>query len=96
MITTRIAAALAAGALSVGILAGSAGTIALRDGTAPQTADWTAHMSQMGSMVSVMAGQGGMMGGQTGIGSGMMTPSASGMPGWMQQHHGGSSQAPGR
>lgn len=93
MITTRIAAALAASALLVGILAGSAGTIVLRDTTTPQAVDWTAHMSQMGSM---MSGQGGMMSGQTGIGSGMMVPTASGMPGWMQQHHGGSSQTPTR
>lgn len=42
MITTRIAAAFAASALAIGILAGSAGTIVLRDAAAPQTADWTA------------------------------------------------------
>jgi hypothetical protein len=57
MITTRIAAAIAAGALSVGILAGSAGAIVLREAMAPRTVDWTAHISQMGSMSSMMGGQ---------------------------------------
>lgn len=82
MITTRIVAALAAGALAVGILAGSAGTIVLREATNPNTVDLTAQMSQMGSMMSMMSGFGGMMSGQTGMG-----PAASRMPGSMQQHH---------
>ena len=97
MITTRIAAAFAAGALAVGILVGSAGAILAREAIVPQASDWTAHMSQMGSMMSMMAGQGGMMNGQNGTGStapgGMMNgqnvtgPAASAMPDWMQQHH---------
>jgi hypothetical protein len=93
MITTRIAAAFAAGALAVGILAGSAGTIVLRDATAPQTVDWTAQMSQMGSMMNgsggMMDGSGGMMNGSGGMmnGSGGTGPAASTMPSWMQQHH---------
>jgi len=93
MITTRLAATFAAGALAVGILAGSAGTIVARDATTPQASDGSAHMSQMGSMMSMMAGQGGMMSGQTGTGSGMMNgqngmgPAASAMSDSMQQHH---------
>jgi hypothetical protein len=59
MITTRNAAAFAAGALAVGIPAGSAGTIVLRDATPPQTVDWTARMSHMGSMMPMMAGGAG-------------------------------------
>ena len=95
MITTRIAAAFAAGALAVGILAGSAGTIVLRDATAPQTVDWTAQMSQMGSMMAggggMMSGSGGMMNGRNGTG-----PAASAMPDWMQQHHVTASPVPAR
>ena len=93
MISTRITATVAASALAVGILTGSAGTIVARDATAPAASDWTAHMSQMGSMMSMMAGQGGMMNGQNGTGPGMMNgqdgiaPTASMMPDWMQQHH---------
>jgi hypothetical protein len=89
MITTRIAAACAAGALAVGILAGSAGTIMLRDATAPEAVGWTAHMSQMGSMMSVMAGGGGMMSGSGGMMNGQngMGLAAPVMPDWMQQHH---------
>ena len=98
MITTRIAATFAAGALAVGILTGSAGTILAHEATTPQASDWTAHMSQMGSMMSLMAGQGGMMSGsggmmndQNGIG-----PGASTTPDWMQSHHGSASPAPTR
>jgi hypothetical protein len=89
MIATRIAAALAAGALAVGILAGSAGTIVLREATAPQAGDWTAQMSQMGSMMSMMDGSGGMMSGSGGMMSGLNGPgpAASAMPDWMQGHH---------
>jgi hypothetical protein len=96
MITTRIAAAFAAGALAVGMLAGSAGTIVLRDATASQTVDWTAQMTQAGSMMSMMGGSGGMMGGSGGMmggsggmmgGSGGTGPAAPAMQNWMQQHH---------
>ena len=103
MITRRIAAAFAAGALAVGILAGSAGTIVLRDATAPQVVDWTAQMSQMsqmsqmGSMMSMMAGGGGVMGGSGGMMNGHgIGPAASAMPDWMQQHHVTSSPVPTR
>lgn len=104
MITTRIAAAFAATALAVGILAGSAGTIVLRDATAPQTVDWTAQMSQVGSMMSMMAG-GGMMSGSGGMMSGTggmingqngVGPAASPIPDSMQQHHLTSSPVPTR
>ena len=91
MISTRITAAVAAGALAVGILTGSAGTIMARDAT-PQASDWTAHMGQMGSMMSMMAGQGGMMNGQNGAAA----PTASAMPDWMQQHHVTTSPVPAR
>ncbi len=105
MITTRIAAAIGAGALAVGILTGSAGTIVLRDATASQSNDVTSFMSQMGSMMggsggmmngagSMMNGSGGMMGGQSGTSP--TTPSASAMPDWMQQHHLTSSPLPTR
>jgi hypothetical protein len=86
MITSRIAVAFAAGALAVGILAGSAGTLVARDATAPQAVDWAAHLSQMSSMMSgsggMMNGSGGMMNGQNGT-----DPGASAVPDGMQQHH---------
>ena len=48
MISTRLGAALAAGSLAVGILAGSAGTIVLREGSAvPRTVELTAGSSGM-------------------------------------------------
>ncbi len=92
MITTRIAAGLAACALAVGILAGSAETIVLHDATAAQTVDWTTHMSEAGSMMSTMAGGGGMMNGSGGMmngQNGMITgPAASSMPsGQHDLHH---------
>jgi len=91
MITTRIAAAFAAGGLAVGILAGSAGTIVIRDATTSNAIDLPAHMSQMGSMMSIMASSGGMMSGQAGT-----TATASGMPDPMQQHHATTSPVPSR
>ncbi len=91
MITTRIAAAFAAGGLAVGILAGSAGTIVIRDATTSNAIDLPAHMSQMGSMMSIMASSGGMMSGQPGT-----TATASGMPDPMQQHHATTSPVPSR
>lgn len=94
MITTRIAAAIAAGALAVGMLVGSAGTIVLHGTSAALSADLAAHISQMGSLMTgaagMMNGSGGMM---SGVGSGMMNGTgstghaASAMPDWMQQHH---------
>jgi hypothetical protein len=89
MMTTRMTAAFVAGALAVGIVAGSAGTIVLRDATTPQPGDWTAQMSQVGSMMSMMSSSGGMMTGSGGMMSGQsgMGPAASGMPDSMQQHH---------
>jgi hypothetical protein len=91
MITTRIAGALGAGALAVGILVGSAGTIVLRDATAPRAGDWTSAMSQMGSMMSMMGGSFGMMNGQNWTG-----PAATGMPDWMRQHHQPATEEPAR
>lgn len=104
MINRRIAAAFAAGTLAVGILVGSAGTIVLRDATAPQALTWSTQMTQAGSMVSMMGGA-GMMGGSAGTlnGPGSMMngqngtgPAASALPEWMQQHHGTASPVPGR
>lgn len=96
MITTRLSAAVAAGAIVIGILVGSAGTIVLRDTTTPTTADWSTHMSQMGSMMSMMAGQGGMMNGQATSGPGMMGPTASAMPAGTDDHHPTTSPEPTR
>ena len=105
MITTRIAAAFAAAGLAVGILAGSAGTIVIRDATTPNAIDLPAHMSQLGSMMSMMASSGGMMassGGMMSGSGGMMsgqtgtTPTASGLPDPMQQHHVTTSPVPSR
>ena len=98
MITTRIAAAFAVGGLAVGILAGSAGTIVIRDATTSNAIDLPAHMSQMGSMMSMMASSGGMMSGSGGMMSGQAgtNPTASGMPDPMQQHHATTSPVPSR
>src|SRR6266508_3560223 len=98
MITTRIAAAFAAGGLAVGILAGSAGTIVIRDATTSNAIDLPVHMSQMGSMMSMMASSGGMMSGSGGMMSGQAgtTPTASGMPDPMQQHQATTAPVPSR
>jgi hypothetical protein len=98
MINSRIAAAFAAGALAIGILAGSAGTIVLKDAATPEVADLTAHMSQMGSMMSMMGGAAGMMNGSGGMMNGWTgtTPTAPRMPNWMQQHHVTTSPVPSR
>ena len=82
MITRRMAAALVAGSLAVGLVAGTAGTIIAKDTTPSQTAAAACidHMDDMGGM---MNGAGGMMG-----------PGTSAMPDYMQQHHAVSSQAP--
>lgn len=79
MITTRIAAAIAAGALSLGILTGSAATIVVGNATTPQ-ADFATVMTQhmagqgMGSMMSgamssMMSMMSGSMGSMMGPGS---------------------------
>jgi hypothetical protein len=98
MITTRIATALAVGGLAVGILTGSAGTIVLREATTPNDVVSTAHMGQMGSMMSMMSGGSDMMGGSSGMMNGQdgTGPAPSSMPDWMQQHHVTSSPEPTR
>jgi hypothetical protein len=102
MISTRIAGALAAGALALGVLAGSAGTIVIRDAAGPDALDSNAYMGRMATM---MAGGSGMMPGGSGMmpgGSGMMTgldgmgPAGSAMPDWMRQHHQPVSSGPSR
>jgi len=65
MIPNRLAGGIAAGALAVGILVGAAGTIVIRDATAPSwsAADVTAHMAAMPwgmGGVGVMGGAGMM------------------------------------
>jgi len=103
-----MAAALVAGSLAVGLVAGTAGTIIAKDATAPQTAV-AACLDHMADMTSMMGGSGGMMGGSGGMmggsggmmgGSGGMSglngsgPTSSAMPDWMQQHHVAATPAP--
>jgi len=95
MISTRLAGALAAGALALGILVGSAGTIAIRDVARPDAVDANAHMGQMATMMSMMGGGPGMVGGGPGMmgggpgmiggGPGMMSSGSGMMTGqdWM-------------
>jgi hypothetical protein len=82
MISIRLAGALAAGALAIGILVGSAGTIAIGDAARSDAVDANAHMGQMAAMMSMMGGGPGMMTGQHGMG-----PAGSAMLDWMLQHH---------
>jgi hypothetical protein len=105
MITTRIAAAFVAGALAVGLAAGTAGTMIAKDATASQTATAACidHMDDMDSVMTgqngTMSGSGGMMGGGSGGmmgGAGMMSGlnGSGSMPDWMQQHHVAATPAP--
>jgi hypothetical protein len=95
MTTSRIAAAVAAGALTIGLLAGSAGTIIARDATTADAVDCSALMSQMQSMMSssgsMMNGSSGMMDSQD-----RTTPEASSTPGGMMGHDTTTSPAPTR
>jgi hypothetical protein len=76
MITRRMAAALVAGSLAVGLVAGTAGTIIAKDATPSQTAA-AACLEHMDDMDSMMSGSGaGMM---SGSGAGMMSGSGAGM-----------------
>lgn len=71
MIPNRLAGGIAAGALAVGILVGAAGTVVVREATAPSwsAADVTAHMAAM----PWGTGGAGMMGGAAMMnGAGMM------------------------
>lgn len=92
MISTRLAGGIAAGALAVGILTGSAATIVVREVTSSNAAgvNLAASMSQMSAMrrtgSGMMTGSNGMMG--------AMGPSASGMPDWMRSHHPANSPEP--
>ena len=98
MITRRMAAALVAGSLAVGLVAGTAGTIIAKD--APSQTPAAACIDHMDDLDSMMAGQNGMMsgsGGMMGGGSGgmMSGPNGSGsVPDWMQQHHVAATPAP--
>ena len=71
--TNRLTAAIAAGALTMGVLAGLAGTALAGDTPTPNATDCIALMKEMrADMAGMMGGQtgSGMMGGQAG--SGMM------------------------
>ena len=88
MITKRLAGALIAGSIAIGLTLGAAGTIVAKDTTsASTTAVCADHMADMTSM---MSGANGMMSGQGG------GPAASAMPDGMQQHHDTQSLAPTR
>jgi hypothetical protein len=91
MISTRLAGTCAAVALAIGILVGSAGTIVIRDAARPDAVDANAHMGQMATMMSMMAGGPAMMTGQHGMG-----PAGSAMLDWMLQHHQPVSSGPSR
>jgi hypothetical protein len=82
MISTRLAGACAAVALAIGILVGSVGTNAIRDAAGLDAVDANAHMGQMATMMSMMAGGPGMMTGQHGMG-----PAGSAMIDGTLQHH---------
>jgi len=81
MIPNRLAGGIAAGALAVGILVGAAGTVVIRDATAPSwsATDVTAHMA---AMPWGMGGAGMMGGAAWGMGgAGMMGSAGWGMGG---------------
>jgi hypothetical protein len=82
--TNRLAAAVAAGKLAVGLLIGAAGAVLVGTATSPNTGGYITQMTDMHEAMSgMMGGQmgSGMMGGQMGsgmmggqMGSGMMGP----------------------
>lgn len=76
--TTKLAAALAAAALAVGILVGAAGSVLVHDATRP-----TIDMAGMAGMHQVMGGTTGPMM------DGPMGPGASMDPALHRAHHGG-------
>jgi hypothetical protein len=72
-VTNRLAAAIAAGTLAVGLLTGAAGAVLIGSANSPDNGGYTAQMTEMHeAMGGIMGGQigPGMMGGQRG--SGMM------------------------
>lgn len=91
MIPNRLAGGIAAGALAVGILVGAAGTVVVREATAPSwsAADVTAHMAAMpwGTGGAGMMGGAAMMGGAGMMGGAAMMNGA-GMVGsdWAAMH----------
>lgn len=78
MITSKMTAAFAAGALAVGILVGAAGTVLVHDAARPDMG--MGDMAQMHQMVSGMGGS--MMDGDM-----MGAPAASMDPAEHQSHH---------
>jgi hypothetical protein len=78
-VNTRLTAAVAAGALAIGVLTGAAGSIAIGNDSAAR------QHEQMGSMMEMMAGSdmGSMMGGSDAMGPG---------PGAHDAHHPDSDQ----
>jgi hypothetical protein len=85
--TTKLAGALAAGALAVGILVGAAGTVLVHDTTRPTMG--MGDMTQMQQMMDMMGG--GMMGdGMMGDGADM--PMRGIDPADHQRHHSGANR----
>jgi hypothetical protein len=81
MMTTRLAAAFAAGAMAIGMLVGAAGTVLVHDATRP-----VMGMADMAEMHAMMNGMGGpMMDGSMGTGAPMG-------PSQHEAHHGGSNR----
>lgn len=70
---TRLAAAIAAGTLALGLLVGAAGAAVVGNATTNDQSDYLGQMTQMHASMSGMMGS-GMMGGQWG--PGMMGPGA--------------------
>jgi hypothetical protein len=78
--TNRLAAAVAAGMLAVGLLVGAAGAVLVGTATSPNTGGYITQMTDMHEAMNGMLSS-GMMGGQQGsgmmggqMGSGMMGP----------------------
>lgn len=110
MTTTRLAGALIAGSLAIGLGFGAAGTIVAKD--ASSTSSVAARVDHMADVNGMMNGQNGMMNGQNGLmngqngmmngQNGMMNgqnrvgPAAPAIPDSMQQHHATPSSAPTR
>ena len=68
----RLAAAIAAGTLTLGLLVGAAGAVVVGNATTNDRADFLGQMTQMHASMSGMMGSGMMGSGM--MGSGMMGP----------------------
>lgn len=85
--TTRLAGAMAAGALAIGILVGAAGTVVVNDVAQP-----TPPMGQMGAMgaMGAMGDMARMQAMMSTMGGGAMGPGGSMSAGDHARHHAGS------